>query len=72
MVAIPIGPAVVLTQNTVYALPAVSCIINSTLALESSIDGVSFTAFTSAIATGCFVRCTTGSPTVKLKDNTAG
>lgn len=73
MVAIPVGPATVLTQNVVYALPAVSVVIQTTAALESSIlEAGPFSAFTTSIATGCFVRCTTGNATVKLKDNTAG
>jgi hypothetical protein len=73
MVAIPIGPPTVLTQNQVYAVPAQSVTIQSTAALESSLaEAGPFTAFTTAIVTGCFIRCTTASPTVRLFDNTAG
>lgn len=68
--ALTIGPAHTLIQNTVYALPARSCIVNTTAALEESND---FTfAASSALTDGqytsaAFVRCTTAAPIVSLK-----
>lgn len=67
--SIPIGPSTTLTQNVVYALPAVSCEIITSLALQSSLDGTNFTAFTSGIVNGAFVRCTTGNAVVTLRKN---
>jgi hypothetical protein len=73
MTSIPIGVQTVLTQNVVYGMPAASVEITTTAALQSSLtEGGTFTAFTSAIVTGCFVKCTTGSATVMLRKNTVG
>lgn len=71
--SIPIGQTVVLTQNVVYGMPAMSVEIETTAALESSLtEGGTFTAFTSAIVTGAFVKCTSGAATVRLRDNNVG
>ena len=72
MTSIPIGVTVVLTQNVVYGMPAMSVEIQTTAALQSSLDNSTFTAFTSAIVTGAFVKCTSGAATVRLRDNNVG
>jgi hypothetical protein len=67
------GPPTTLTQNQVYAVPAVSCDIQSTIALESALLAVGpWTAFTSALVTGAFIRCTTGNAVVTLRQNAVG
>lgn len=52
-----IGPANVLTQNVVYALPAQLCVVTTSGASEVSMDGTNWTAFTSGGASGAlFIR----------------
>lgn len=71
--AIPVGVTVTILQNVVYALPTVSVEISTTAALESAItEALGFTAFTSGIVNGCFIRCTTGNATVRLRKNGVG
>lgn len=70
---IPIGPTTLILQNVVWAIPAVSCNIQTSAALASSLTvGGTYTAFTSDIVTGCFVKCTTGNATVTLRKNGVG
>lgn len=63
-----IGPAQTITQNIANALPARQVRIVSTVALEVSVDGSSWSALanstTGTDVTGVFVRCTTASPLV--------
>lgn len=69
--SIPIGPATAILQNVVWAMPATSVTVQTTAALESSLEvGGTFTAFTSPVCTGAFVRCPTGNATVTLRRNT--
>lgn len=71
--SIPIGVTVVLTQNQEYGMPAMSVEIVTDRALQSSLtEGGTYTAFTSAIVTGAFVKCTSGAATVRLRDNNVG
>jgi hypothetical protein len=54
---IPVGPAVTLTQNVVYALPARQCALTSSAAVETSMNGTAWSAHTSGQNTGAiFVR----------------
>lgn len=70
MIAIPIGVTVTLEEDVVYAVPSLSVEIETDTELESSLfEDSSFAAFTSAILTGCFVRCTTGDAIVFLRKN---
>ena len=66
-----IGPAHVITQNVVYALPARVVRIHSLAACEVSPDGTTWDALTGietvgADASSTFIRCTTGNTTVRL------
>jgi hypothetical protein len=57
-------------QNIEYAVPPFSVQIQCSAALESSLSlGGTYTAFTSNLVTGCFVKCTTGNSTVTLQKN---
>lgn len=70
MTSIPIGIATTILQNVEYALPGVSVEIDTSAALQSSIlQGGTYTAFTSGIVTGCFIKCTTGDAIVTLRRN---
>lgn len=68
-----IGPAFVITQNVVYALPAQACVITTSAACDTSNDGTAWTAFTSgSVSIAKFIRCTTASPTVTCSKAVAG
>jgi hypothetical protein len=55
--AIHVGPATVLTQNVVYALPAQLCVVTTSAACDVSMDGSTWTAFTSGNPSGAvFIR----------------
>lgn len=67
---VPIGQTVTLTQNQVYALPAVSVEAQTSLQLQTSLQvGSGFANATSNILTGAWVRCTTGNAVVTLRKN---
>lgn len=72
MTTLLIGPANTLTQDVVYALPARLVHLTSDAALEvSATEGGGFAALSNAttgtfVSTG-FVKCTTGSATVRVK-----
>jgi hypothetical protein len=54
---LPVGPPTVLTQNVTYALPAQLCVVTSSGAVETSLDGTTWTAFTSGGMSGAvFIR----------------
>jgi hypothetical protein len=54
---LPVGPATVLTQNATYALPAQLCLVTSSSACETSLDGTTWAAFTSGNMSGAvFIR----------------
>ncbi len=54
---VPVGPPTVLTQNVVYALPAQLCLVTSSAACETSLDGTTWTALTSGSMSGAvFIR----------------
>jgi len=65
------GVPTVVAQTTAYALPPVLCFIQSTVALEVSVDGTTYavlagsTTGTNTAAT--FARCTTSTATVIVK-----
>lgn len=65
------GVPTVIAQTTAYALPPRGCFIQSTVALEVSVDGttyVTLAASTTGAQTGAtFVRCTTAPTTVIVK-----
>lgn len=69
---IPAGQATTLTQNVVYGLPSKLCYVQSSLAVESSVDGTTWAALTGAntvgvACAGSWIRCTTGAPVVIVK-----
>ncbi|MET0787076.1 MAG: hypothetical protein ABWY25_10255 [Paenisporosarcina sp.] len=72
--AISIGPQFTMTQNIVFALPGVSVeVVQLSAAIETSLEVAgTFTATTSTILTGAFVRCTTGNATITLRKNGVG
>jgi hypothetical protein len=54
---LPVGPATTLVQNQVYALPAQLCLVTSSAAVETSLDGVTWAAHTSGELSGkVFIR----------------
>lgn len=66
-ILLSIGSITTLVQNVVYALPAQSCVVNTTLACETSIDGTNWSPYVSGMVTSAkFLRCTTGTPTVTV------
>ena len=55
--SIPLGPPITLAANVAYALPAQVCLVTSSGAVETSLDGTTWTAFTSGgLAGGVFIR----------------
>lgn len=67
--AIPIGPATTITQNIAYALPSKKVRVTSSLAVQTSMDGSTWTALTGAETTGAetgavFLRCAVGNAIV--------
>lgn len=69
--SIPIGVQTALLQNVVYAMPTVSCVIQTSSALETSLEvGGTFTAFSTATVVGAFIRCTVTAPLVTLRKDT--
>ena len=70
---LPIGPATLILQNVVWAVPGVSCNIQTTAVLQSSLTVAgTYSNFASDIVTGCFVKCITGNATVTLRKNGVG
>lgn len=72
-----LGPGALTTilQNIVYVLPPKVCRIQSSAAIEGSLDGTTFAAMTGADTTGVdtvagFIRCTTGTAKVLVKTYT--
>jgi hypothetical protein len=65
------GVSNALTQNVVYALPAVAVFLQSTVAVELAVDGSTFvlnTATTTGIQTAALaVRCTTAASICTIK-----
>lgn len=65
------GVPTIIAQTTAYALPSRGCFIQSTVALEVSVDGTAYTTLASSTTgtqTGAtFVRCTTAPATVIVK-----
>jgi hypothetical protein len=66
------GPWVTIAQNVIYALPSRQVYIQSNVAIESSIDGTTFTALTGANTTGVltsatFIRSTLGPANIVAK-----
>lgn len=54
---LPVGPPTTLQQNVVYALPAQLCLITTSAACETSMDGTTWSAFTSGNMSGnVFIR----------------
>ena len=68
-----VGVPIVLDQNVIYALPSKGVLIISTLALEvSNLYDFSvkrtLAASSALLAPDLYVRCTTGTPTVSIKN----
>jgi len=67
------GESTLCLQNVAYALPATYCFIQSSLAMETSLDGsTGWAALTGANTTGVgasggFIRCPTANATVICK-----
>jgi len=54
---LPVGPATTLVQNVTYALPAQLCLVTTSSACETSLDGSTWVAHTSGNMTGAvFLR----------------
>jgi len=54
---LPVGPPTVLIQNATYALPAQLCLVTTSAAAETSLDGTTWASFTSGGMTGAvFIR----------------
>lgn len=73
--AITIGPQFSMTQNEIYALPAVSVeIIQLTGAvLQTSLEAATnFANISTTIVTGAFARVITGNATITLRKNGVG
>ena len=67
---IPVGLTVTLVQNQIYALPAVSVEIQTSLAIQSSVSFTSgFQLCTSSILNSGFIRCVAGAAVVTLRKN---
>jgi hypothetical protein len=67
-----LGTTTQILQNVVYNLPAASCDIRSSVAIEGSHDGSTFAALTGAETTGVrgtvkCIRCTTGNANVTVR-----
>lgn len=67
-----IGPPHAIAQTTVYAMPARSCYLLATTAVELSVDASTGFALVAASTTGIvtaaqFVRCTTGASILSVK-----
>lgn len=65
MIGLSYGETTPLNQNEVYGLPPGLCFVLSSVAIEHSADGTTWTAFTGANTVGAqtaakFIRCTTG------------
>lgn len=57
---LPVGTPTVLVANTTYALPAQLCLVTSSAACETSMDGTTWAAFTSGGMSGAvFLRAAT-------------
>jgi len=66
--SIPIGPPVTLAANIAYALPSQLCLVTSSAACETSLDGTTWSAFTSGGMTGAsFIRSAGANTVVTCK-----
>lgn len=66
---ISVGVPTTITQNIVYALPTKQVLVNSSLAVQVSLDGTTWTNLTGAETSGAvtgqtFIRCTVGNALV--------
>lgn len=61
---LPVGPPTVLVQNVTYALPAQLCLVTSSGSVETSLDGSTWTAFTSGNMSGAVFLRATGANTI--------
>jgi len=69
---IPVGVPTTILQNQVVGLPSRLSFIQSTVAIDGSVDGVTWVAMTGANTTGVssparFARCTTAGVTILCK-----
>jgi len=63
---LPVGKAVTLKQNAIYALPTQLCLVTTSGAAETSLDQTTWTAFTSgSMGGGAFLR-SAGANTIVL------
>jgi len=66
--SVPVGPSVTLNQNVAYALPGRACLLTSSIALETSLDGTTWVPYVADKLTGgVFVRSTVGNALVTCK-----
>lgn len=70
--AVPIGVPTSVLQNQVVGLPSKLCFIQSTVAIDGSVDGTTWVAMTGANTTGVnsgarFARCTTAAVSILAK-----
>jgi hypothetical protein len=65
---LPVGTPTVLVANATYALPAQLCLVTSSAACETSMDGTTWAAFTSGNMTGAvFLRSAASNTIVTCK-----
>jgi len=70
--AIPVGVPTSIVQNQVYGLPNKLVFLQSTVAIEGSLDATTWTAITGANTTGVnsaarFIRCPTAAAIINCK-----
>jgi hypothetical protein len=71
---IPFGPQFSMLQNVAYTLPSADSVqvIQVSAAIQTSLDGSTWTTTNSSILSGIFVRCATGNATITLRKNGVG
>ena len=67
--SVPIGMSVTLDQNVTYALPAKPVYVNSSQAVQTSLDGTTWNAYTAgSVSSGKFIRSTLVGTVVSLSE----
>jgi len=67
--SVPIGMSVTLDQNVTYALPAKPVYVNSNQAVQTSLDGTTWNAYTAgSVSSGKFIRSTLVGTVVSLSE----
>ena len=66
--ALVLGMPWTIIQGVTYALPGTLCMVTTSAACETSLDGTTWTAFTSGNLSGAvFIRCAGGNSIVVCK-----